>query len=129
MSKKIRYTLLFVIFMIGILITLTACKDSDSSSVSKEVNEFQNAKFIVWDKDTGLTRKEAFSKVMKDVKYTDYEENDTTFIEVTGIEKSTGNKIEMTWKKWSDGYDIEMMKVDGNVNHSYYEIYLFGEYR
>ena len=129
MSKKIRYTLLFVIFMIGILITLTACKDSDSSSVSKEVNEFQNAKFIVWDKDTGLTRKEAFSKVMKDVKYTDYEENDTTFIEVTGIEKSTGNKIEMTWKKWPDGYDIEMMKVDGNVNHSYYEIYLFGEYR
>ena len=29
--------------------------------------------------------------------------------------KSTGNKIEMTWKKWSDGYDIEMMKVDGKL--------------
>ena len=119
MNRKILVPGIVVILVI-LLLFLTGC------GTSENIKLLQEAEFHNWRGDTGFTYKEAMEQVMSNVKWSEYSENDTIYIKITGKEKETGNKIEIIFSKLDeDSFKKEEIIVNGEPEFSIYFTNMF----
>lgn len=120
------------IFLVGIIIIgLTGCGNTESkkSTTSKDTEAItivKNKNCIVRTKDTGYIMNDAINEVMKDVSWEEIEKGNNKILKITGVEKTTESRIELSFKVSSSGEVVKnSILVDGKSNSSYYDYNLF----
>ena len=132
--KKFFKILLIIVFMIGILIGLTGCGDTQNSNFfskmkqityTKGMMNLRNFSPLILD---GHSTGELLDKALKNSKWkedTKYNSNYTAVI-VTGKDRKTGSRITIVWKAHEEsGLGFVSMKEDNKEKgYTYFISYL-----
>lgn len=103
-----------IILAITMLLLLTGC------GTTENIKALQEAKFHNWSGETEYTYKQVMDMVMNNVSWSEYKEDEEIYIRVKGIEKSTGNNIEIVYSKYGDTFKREATLVNGEDEGSTY---------
>lgn len=112
--KKNIFVLGIIVMLIAMLFILTGCGDTEN------IKEFKKSEFSYYLEDTDYTWDEATKKVMSNVKWEEYEENEYTCIKISGTEKSTKKKIEIVYKRYKNQ---DWWREEFNIDGKHYDPY------
>ena len=103
-----------IILAITMLLLLTGC------GTTENIKALQEAEFHNWSGETEYTYKQVMDMVMNNVSWSEYKEDEEIYIRVKGIEKNTGNNIEIVYSKYGDTFKREATLVNGEDEGSTY---------
>lgn len=122
MKNKV-ITIVSIVLTITMLLLLTGC------GTTENVKALQESKFHNWSGETEYTYKQVMDIVMNNVSWSEYKEDEEIYIRVKGIEKSTGNSIEIVYSKYGDTFKREATLVNGEDEGSIYYNNMFTDIR